>query len=274
MLHGAVGHVLTAYPELTERYGKPAAVMKGKSAMNINVTERLSRLATAAALSVTLLAGLSAGPGAATAEAASAAIPPLCTYKYFNGKGLNGTSLAACTVQASADRVVVGYMGMYDYDEWHLRWSRPGKASEQKSLAGGQGGSFTINNANANTTYHFAIQACNTNFLSSSDCTGWIDYEITTPGPAYGPDTCRTDYVWREAFAGDHVCVAPASRDRAKADNSQAGARRDPNGAYGPDTCKSGFVWREASPSDHVCVSPATRDATKKENAEAASHRI
>jgi hypothetical protein len=34
-------------------------------------------------------------------------------------------------------------------------------------------------------------------------------------------------YVWREAFAGDHVCVTGATRSQAWADNAQAGARRN-----------------------------------------------
>ncbi|MEO7221341.1 MAG: hypothetical protein ABIY37_02630, partial [Devosia sp.] len=36
---------------------------------------------------------------------------------------------------------------------------------------------------------------------------------------AYGPDTCRTGYVWREAQPYDRVCVLPASRTRAAQEN-------------------------------------------------------
>jgi len=42
---------------------------------------------------------------------------------------------------------------------------------------------------------------------------------------AYGPDTCRQGYVWREAFPGDHVCVTPAQRARARHDNARAVGR-------------------------------------------------
>ncbi|WP_329391384.1 hypothetical protein OG625_40310 (plasmid) [Streptomyces sp. NBC_01351] len=36
-------------------------------------------------------------------------------------------------------------------------------------------------------------------------------------GGAYGPDTCKQGYVWRESFDGDTQCVTPAERDVAKA---------------------------------------------------------
>jgi hypothetical protein len=91
----------------------------------------------------------------------------------------------------------------------------------------------------------------------------------------YGPDTCVTGFVWREAFAGDTVCVTPETRSQAAADNAQAAARREPNGgAYGPNTCKSGFVWRVARSDDLVCVTPATRDQTAADNAQASARRI
>jgi hypothetical protein len=91
-------------------------------------------------------------------------------------------------------------------------------------------------------------------------------------GLAYGPDTCISGYVWREASPTDHVCVTPAVRDATASDNSRAGARVDPNGgAYGPDTCLSGYVWREAFADDHVCVTPATRSQAAADNAAAQS---
>ena len=44
-------------------------------------------------------------------------------------------------------------------------------------------------------------------------------------GGAYGPDTCKVGYVWREAYPGDHTCVTPEQRARAALDNRQAGNR-------------------------------------------------
>ncbi len=94
-------------------------------------------------------------------------------------------------------------------------------------------------------------------------------------GP-YGPETCKQGYVWREACGpNDHVCVSPAVRAQAAADDAAAASRREPNGgAYGPDTCKQGYVWREAcGPQDHVCVPAATRTEAAVDNA-AASGRF
>jgi hypothetical protein len=34
-------------------------------------------------------------------------------------------------------------------------------------------------------------------------------------------------FVWREAVAGDHVCVTPTTRDQARADNTAAATRRN-----------------------------------------------
>ncbi|GCE18699.1 hypothetical protein KDK_24990 [Dictyobacter kobayashii] len=47
---------------------------------------------------------------------------------------------------------------------------------------------------------------------------------ISNAGP-YGSDTCIQGYVWREAFANDHVCVTPQERSQAAYDNSQAANR-------------------------------------------------
>jgi hypothetical protein len=88
-----------------------------------------------------------------------------------------------------------------------------------------------------------------------------------------GPDTCLEGYVWRDAVPNDHVCVTPATRSQAAADNSQAAARRDPTGPFGPNTCVSGYVWRVAVPTDLVCVTPAIRSQTAADNATGADRR-
>jgi hypothetical protein len=41
-------------------------------------------------------------------------------------------------------------------------------------------------------------------------------------GGPFGPDTCLQGFVWREAYPGDHVCVVPATRSAAWADNREA----------------------------------------------------
>lgn len=90
---------------------------------------------------------------------------------------------------------------------------------------------------------------------------------------AYGPDTCRTGYVWREASPFDHVCVRPSSRTLVAQENAVALSRIDPAGAYGTFTCINGFVWREAFAGDVVCVVPARRTIVARENAAAPLHR-
>jgi hypothetical protein len=86
-----------------------------------------------------------------------------------------------------------------------------------------------------------------------------------------GPNTCKDGFVWRAAQPSDLVCVRPEVRQQAQFDNSQAAARRDPNGPFGPNTCVSGFVWRAAFPGDVVCVSPATRAQALQDNSQAAA---
>lgn len=116
----------------------------------------------------------------------------------------------------------------------------------------------------------YSAQSCTSGVFGSS-CTPW-ETQTIVPLP-YGPDTCAQGYVWRDAFAGDHICVTPASRNQAASDNAAAASRVDPQGAWGPNTCVNGYVWRVARPSDLVCVTPAVRDQTATENANPNAHR-
>jgi hypothetical protein len=91
----------------------------------------------------------------------------------------------------------------------------------------------------------------------------------------YGPDTCVSGFVWREAAADDHVCVLPEVRAQARRDNAQARYRVSAtNHGYGTDTCRGGYVWREATSSDHVCVIPAVRDQARSDNQAAQSRYV
>jgi len=99
---------------------------------------------------------------------------------------------------------------------------------------------------------------------------------VVTNSPAmaadlpYGPYTCANGYVWRDAYAGDQVCVTPAIRTQTATENALGPSRREPGGGpYGPDTCKQGYVWRETRPSDHVCVPPSSRDQAYSDNSSA-----
>jgi hypothetical protein len=116
----------------------------------------------------------------------------------------------------------------------------------------------------------YSAQSCDSGVFGTS-CTPWESQTIV-PLP-YGPDTCASGYVWRDAFAGDHICVTPASRNQAASDNAAASSRVNPNGAYGPNTCINGYVWRVARSTDLVCVTPAVRTQTATENANPTAHR-
>ncbi len=92
-----------------------------------------------------------------------------------------------------------------------------------------------------------------------------------TPVPASG--TCKGNYVWRLINSHDKVCVSPAEKAQADADNAAAAARLC-TATYGPDTCAQGYVWRDAFSGDHVCVDPATRTQAAADNAAAASRWV
>jgi hypothetical protein len=76
-------------------------------------------------------------------------------------------------------------------------------------------------------------------------------------------EPCKPGYVWRDKFDGDALCVTPAERDAAHAENPN---RQPGGGAYGPNTCKPGYVWRDKFDGDALCVTPAERDAAHAEN--------
>ncbi|MFI8277962.1 hypothetical protein ACIGBH_24300 [Streptomyces sp. NPDC085929] len=79
-------------------------------------------------------------------------------------------------------------------------------------------------------------------------------------GGAYGPDTCKPGYVWRDSFDGDTYCVTPEVRQWVHNQNPN---RQPGGGAYGPKTCKPGYVWREKWDGDTLCVTPAERQKAK-----------
>jgi hypothetical protein len=78
---------------------------------------------------------------------------------------------------------------------------------------------------------------------------------------------CLQGYVWRQAYPGDYVCVTPAERSQAAADNAAALSRvQTGGGAYGQYTCVQGYVWRQVVPDDYTCVTPATRAQAAYDN--------
>jgi hypothetical protein len=102
-----------------------------------------------------------------------------------------------------------------------------------------------------------------------------ISGSANAPRLPYGPDTCKSGFVWREAIPRDHVCVTPASREEARRDNALRQSRVSrTNRAYGPQTCIPGYVWREVVPTDRVCVTPQVRERTKLENSQFEINRV
>ena len=92
-----------------------------------------------------------------------------------------------------------------------------------------------------------------------------------TPQLHHGPDTCVQGFVWRDAFAEDHVCVVPATREQARRDNAAARYRVSRNN---PPSCRVGYVWREAKEGDVVCVTPDIRAQTRQDNAAATERYV
>jgi hypothetical protein len=101
--------------------------------------------------------------------------------------------------------------------------------------------------------------------VSGDTASVWIATTSAAVG-LYGPNTCTTGYVWREADIFDYVCVTPATRDQVRADNQADPGRHQPGSIY----CLSGYVWRGAFASDYVCVTPSTRNQTWDDNNHAA----
>ena len=64
------------------------------------------------------------------------------------------------------------------FSHYNVIWSRPGKAPRQIEVTGGRSGQFRLGNINANTTYQFAVQGCNTRFLASSKCSPWEPAQV------------------------------------------------------------------------------------------------
>jgi hypothetical protein len=213
-----------------------------------------------------ILLPLSLGAISTSGEAQAQSIAAQCKRKTSGSDiiGCSGDRPCILWLRPSGQKLQVGWDGQGDYDTYSLRWSRPGKAGFQVSLHGGQGGAYEIDNLHSCSTYSLKIQGCKDLAPGRVRCTAWSTALFTLdPELRSGPDTCQQQYVWRDAYPGDHVCVSPAMRDHAVTDNEQADSHRDPGD---PDSCLPGFVWRGTTPDDHVCVAPQTRLQVQSDN--------
>src|SRR5260370_35341284 len=68
---------------------------------------------------------------------------------------------------------------------------------------------------------------------------------------------CKSGYVWRDAQDGDGVCVTPAERAEAKAQNANAeNNRKVGGGPYAPNPCRDGYVWPQEFSRNAVARTP------------------
>jgi len=143
------------------------------------------------------------------------------------------------------------------------------------------GGTATVAGKSNDGTWYYI------NFPGGSGGYGWVSGSVVsatcipstlaviaappTPLPVSG--TCRDGYTWRLITPSDKICVTPAAKAQAEADNAAANSRKIVN-VYGMDACISGYVWREAYSGDVVCVTPATRGQAASDNAAAAARWV
>lgn len=92
--------------------------------------------------------------------------------------------------------------------------------------------------------------------------------------PTVESDACVTGLVWREARAGDTVCVTPEFRARTVSENAAPEANTDPDGAFGPESCVEGYIWREAFDGDKICVTQEVHADNLAANAAAESNYL
>ena len=78
----------------------------------------------------------------------------------------------------TAKNIYVTWTATEDFDDYNVRWWRPGKAPVQVEVGGGRTGRFKLRNVHAWTTYQFAIQGCNTQFLGPSECSPWEPAQV------------------------------------------------------------------------------------------------
>jgi uncharacterized protein YraI len=137
------------------------------------------------------------------------------------------------------------------------------------------GGSAPVSGKNADGTWWY---------IDTPGGHGWVSGSVVTascipaslvvvaapPTPLPPSGTCKDGYVYRLIRNSDKVCVLPASKAQADADNAAASSRTLV-GKYGTDACTMGYVWRDAYSGDHVCVAPAVRSQAAADNAAAAS---
>lgn len=162
-----------------------------------------------------------------------------------------------------------GTFCIYPQDFYQVRWGKgegPTDSQSPRIDTISSNASWTVSGIDPNSIYGFIVEACINRTLQPARCTSWSPMAFYKPS---GPDTCRSGFVWRDAFSGDHVCVTPQTRTETAGDNAASPKRTQANG-----NCIQGFVWRQAKPSDHVCVTPQMRSQAASDNSNSYVHKL
>jgi hypothetical protein len=70
---------------------------------------------------------------------------------------------------------------------------------------------------------------------AGASVTSGASVTVSVTALAYGRDTCKQGFVWREAVAGDHVCVTPETHAQAIVDNGAQAERTERAAATSKD---------------------------------------
>ena len=95
-----------------------------------------------------------------------------------------------------------------------------------------------------------------------------IDQPYLSDHALYGPNTCKTGYVWREGDAKDLVCVTPTRRTQVANENAASASHKAANGY----DCLPNYVFRGAWPNDQACVTVAQKVQGQSESKQAYSY--
>ncbi|HEX2287076.1 MAG TPA: fibronectin type III domain-containing protein [Mycobacterium sp.] len=191
----------------------------------------------------------------------------------------------------------------FDYNHyWFWYIPRGGQMQGRLHDDDGTWGYDKVTGLQPNTTYDVIVQGCTTSDIPFVEDTCWgksAPHAITT-GLPYGPDTCASGFVWRDAVPGDHICVTPERRQKVADDFRTAGSRSPlktfpvpagtrcnpllkkvgdppPPGCSpgGTEICNDGFVPRDV-PGENVivCVTPDEAALIAQENANPKANRV
>jgi hypothetical protein len=92
---------------------------------------------------------------------------------------------------------------------------------------------------------------------------------LRDPNGAYGSNSCKQGYVWRNAFNGDAVCVTPNIRDDVAAENAAASSHVAQQQPARQPAQQSEMVWKATGHGDTYNIVIDDGKTTQTLNAEA-----